>query len=192
MAKISGYGQMNWWGFSPAVDLQDYVKGGGESDQDEGTTKEVRLLLIGAGDPRHILLTLARRHRHKRTRLQIFVLEPHVENYCRLVLLLGAALQHGLGLMKRSHLVLDLWANLKIRSVCEGYLINAARQYSRLTLACSLCVTIHKFSRFFFFFCFYKIFDHVHLMCFSCFISIQVHFFNVISIYTEVTNRSVL
>ena len=43
-------GSVNWWGFSPALDLQAHLP------EAEG---ELNVLLVGCGDARHALKTLA-------------------------------------------------------------------------------------------------------------------------------------
>ncbi|XP_066985902.1 dynein axonemal assembly factor 3 [Macrobrachium rosenbergii] len=117
---MHGHGLFNWWGFSPAADLISY------SNHDR---KEYQLLLVGAGDHRHLLSMIARRKNG--TNLKIFVLEAHVELYARIILLLGVCLRRGLGLHERATLLLDLWGNLTLRPVSKDYLDSVAREYAR-------------------------------------------------------------
>ncbi|KAK3873141.1 hypothetical protein Pcinc_021828 [Petrolisthes cinctipes] len=87
----------------------------------------VQVAVVGAGDPRHLLLTLARggaRGKH----LRMYVIEAQVEVYARLLLLVGTALQLGLGLRERVSLLLDLWANLYLRPTSRTYLELTARR----------------------------------------------------------------
>ncbi|KAK4323674.1 hypothetical protein Pmani_005645 [Petrolisthes manimaculis] len=116
-----GHGLINWWGFSPPVDLLSYNN---EPGLEKGM---VQVAVVGAGDPRHLLLTLARggaRGKH----LRMYVIEAQVEVYARLLLLVGTALQLGLGLRERVSLLLDLWANLYLRPTSRTYLELTARR----------------------------------------------------------------
>ncbi len=55
---VQGLGSMNFWGFSPAVDLLEHIPAGCGDD--------VKILVVGGGDVRHILQTLSRCRRHKK------------------------------------------------------------------------------------------------------------------------------
>ena len=59
-----GLGRVTWWGFSPWTSLA------GRS-----------ALLIGAGDPRHLLSSLAA----SREAREFFILEQNIQGYCRQV-----------------------------------------------------------------------------------------------------------
>ncbi|XP_050716452.1 dynein axonemal assembly factor 3-like [Eriocheir sinensis] len=127
-----GHGMFNWWGFSPPVDLLSCLKEGSTSGGDGGDGGEagevVQVAVVGAGDPRHLLLSLARKNTGRR--LRVFILEAHVEVYARLLLLLGSSLQMGLGLRERATLLLDLWANLYLRPPSRAYLELMGRRMS--------------------------------------------------------------
>ncbi|XP_071515661.1 dynein axonemal assembly factor 3 [Panulirus ornatus] len=118
---MHGHGLINWWGFSPPVDLLNYV------DDEDVPGATVQALVIGTGDPRHLLMTLARKHRK---RLRVYLLEATVEVYARVLLLMGISLQQNLGLRERANLLLDLWGNLYLRPASRDYLENAARRLS--------------------------------------------------------------
>ncbi|KAK7075503.1 hypothetical protein SK128_009878, partial [Halocaridina rubra] len=47
-----------------------------------------------------------------------------------MILLLGVCLRHGLGVMERANLLLDLWGNLTLRPTSRQYLESAAREYA--------------------------------------------------------------
>lgn len=80
---MEGAGNINMWGFSPALDLSvvldaktsavkradaDRAKeGASKAEAGTGSSGQRRLLLVGAGDPRHILLTLSRARRRTST-----------------------------------------------------------------------------------------------------------------------------
>ncbi|XP_045618135.2 uncharacterized protein Dnaaf3 [Procambarus clarkii] len=121
---MHGHGLFNWWGFSPPVNLLSYMDG----KRSLGDTMQV--VVIGAGDPRHLLLMMARYRSSHNPRLRVYVLEAQVELYARVLLLMGASLQQGLGLRERAALLLDLWGNLCLRPTSKGYLELAARRLS--------------------------------------------------------------
>lgn len=58
----------------------------------------------------------------------MYVIEAQVEVYARLLLLVGTALQLGLGLRERVGLLLDMWANLYLRPASRTYLELTARR----------------------------------------------------------------
>ncbi|KAG7163470.1 Dynein assembly factor 3, axonemal-like 1 [Homarus americanus] len=97
---------------------------------ERGEKDTVQMLVAGAGDPRHLLLMLARKRQHKK-RLKVFLLEAHVELYARVLLLVGICLQQGLGLRERASLLLDLWSNLNLRPASRNYLELTAQKLSR-------------------------------------------------------------
>ncbi|KAK8722831.1 hypothetical protein OTU49_012071, partial [Cherax quadricarinatus] len=122
-----GHGLFNWWGFSPPVDLINYIHSEGWCTGGD----DVQVVMAGAGDPRHLLLTLARwRSNNSNCRLRVYVLEAQVEVYARLLLLMDASLQEGMGTRERSTLLLDLWANLYLRPNSRSYLELTARRLS--------------------------------------------------------------
>ncbi|MPC07846.1 dynein axonemal assembly factor 3-like [Portunus trituberculatus] len=122
-----GHGMFNWWGFSPPLDFCSYLKDNA-STADARDREVVQVVVVGAGDPRHLLLTLAKSVGTKR--LRIFILEAYVEVYARLLLLLGAGLQVGMGVRERATLLLDLWANLYLRPTSRTYLELVGRRFS--------------------------------------------------------------
>nr|XP_053654015.1 uncharacterized protein LOC128703400 [Cherax quadricarinatus] len=124
---MHGHGLFNWWGFSPPVDLINYIHSEGWCTGGD----DVQVVMAGAGDPRHLLLTLARwRSNNSNCRLRVYVLEAQVEVYARLLLLMDASLQEGMGTRERSTLLLDLWANLYLRPNSRSYLELTARRLS--------------------------------------------------------------
>lgn len=72
-----------FWGSSPCLDLAAYGVGHGL----------IKILIVNAGDTRHILQTLAKRYRHSYTKIDIYVYEPVVEMYARHVQQIALALE---------------------------------------------------------------------------------------------------
>jgi len=71
------------WGSSPCLDLATYGIGHGH----------VKILIISAGDTRHILQTIAKRYKHLYTKIDIYVYEPIVELYARHIQQIALALE---------------------------------------------------------------------------------------------------
>lgn len=72
-----------FWGSSPCLDLAAYGVGNGN----------IKILIVNAGDTRHILQTLAKRYRHLYTKIDIYVYEPVVEMYARYIQQIALALE---------------------------------------------------------------------------------------------------
>ncbi|XP_041366025.1 dynein assembly factor 3, axonemal-like [Gigantopelta aegis] len=121
-----GLGIITWWGFSPAIDLQE--KGILEtveklSLKEESYPDEVNMLLVGAGDIRHVLKTVAQRGRHKRRKINFYVVETALELYARDMLFMAIALepQSRMGLQEKMELVLELYGNILVRNQSVHY-----------------------------------------------------------------------
>ncbi|KPP59926.1 hypothetical protein Z043_122111, partial [Scleropages formosus] len=142
---MEGAGCVTWWGFSPALDLLS--SGGSPTSQPVRVTVpsqvslvtlsaapfglvspscparqegDVNVLLIGSGDPRHILKTVA--HLGDTDTLHIWVIENSLEVVARQLLLLYLTL--------KTETFLELFGNSKIRSQTEQTLRCVASQLS--------------------------------------------------------------
>lgn len=71
------------WGSSPCLDLAAYGVGNGH----------IKILIISAGDTRHIVQTLAKRYKHSYTKIDIYVYELVVEMYARHIQQIALALE---------------------------------------------------------------------------------------------------
>lgn len=118
-----GYGNINWWGFSPALDLQEIGHGDMCKKHSCAKPEELRILLVGAGDLRHILKTVARRYRHSKRKLKFYVVENSLELYVRDILLMMVALEKPdkMGLQEKTELFLELYGNTLIREQSSTY-----------------------------------------------------------------------
>ncbi|KAK3727693.1 hypothetical protein RRG08_032650 [Elysia crispata] len=118
-----GYGNINWWGFSPALDLQETGYGEMCKKLSCAIPDELHVLLIGAGDIRHILKTVARRYRHSKRKLKFYVVENSLELYVRDMLLMMVALEkpNKMGLQEKTELFLELYGNTHIRKQSSQY-----------------------------------------------------------------------
>lgn len=133
-----GYGHITLWGFSPALDLQEGLSCEGLSRREDGSEDEaldvVNILMIGAGDPRHILKTMAQRHRHPKRKIHIYVIEDNMQLICRHMLLLTLALepQRRMGLQEKSELFVELYGNTLIRQPTLQYLQEKASLFMEM------------------------------------------------------------
>lgn len=72
-----------FWGTSPYLDLAAYGSNDGH----------LKILVINAGDTRHLLQTIAKRYTHSYTKIDVYVYEPIVEMYARHIQQIALALE---------------------------------------------------------------------------------------------------
>lgn len=120
-----GFGAITWWGFSPSLDLQqksitDGIKDVRISDKDEDA---LNVLIVGAGDCRHILKTIALAHRHCKRKINFYVQENNLELYARTLLLMTIALEppSRMGLQDKTELFLEIYGNSLVRQQSMDY-----------------------------------------------------------------------
>ncbi|OWF47948.1 dynein assembly factor 3, axonemal-like [Mizuhopecten yessoensis] len=132
-----GFGTITWWGFSPALDLQDKdvisALKGLRLDSDDGPD-ELRILLVGAGDMRHLLTTVARSYRHGKRKLHFYVIENNLELYARDMLFMTIALetQKRMGLQEKTELFLELFGNILVRKQSCEYVEKMATEFIKM------------------------------------------------------------
>ncbi|KAA0705154.1 Dynein assembly factor 3, axonemal [Triplophysa tibetana] len=143
--SVEGAGCVTWWGFGPARDLLSSdvhtVRSGGE----------LNILLVGSGDPRHILKTLSGitesdvirvsetetlLHMMSQMRsdahvdvLQVWVIENSMEVVARQLLLIYWSLlsPETISVHKKTEVFLEIFGNCEIRSETEEFLKQASR-----------------------------------------------------------------
>uniref|UniRef100_A0A0A1XSY3 Dynein assembly factor 3, axonemal homolog n=1 Tax=Zeugodacus cucurbitae TaxID=28588 RepID=A0A0A1XSY3_ZEUCU len=106
------------------------AKGDNGADGDAtGASKQLNILLFGAGDPRHIIKTMAKMYQRKGSRVSFFVLDGCIEIVARNMLLLGIALEHpeSFHLLRKVHLFMDVFGNALMRPSTHQYLIGKAK-----------------------------------------------------------------
>lgn len=124
-----GWGAVTLWGFSPALDFQEDCACPNTSE--DGELEPLNILMVGAGDCRHILKTIAQRGRHKKRKIHIYVIENNLELIGRHMLLLTLALepQTRMGLQEKSELFVELYGNTLIRQPTLSYLREKANLF---------------------------------------------------------------
>ncbi|XP_060576533.1 dynein axonemal assembly factor 3-like [Ruditapes philippinarum] len=130
------FGSITWWGFSPALDLQDgdHMKAMKDLSLSDAKENELNILLIGAGDLRHVLMTIAKSYRHTRKKLNFYVLESNLELYARGMLFLTIALepQYRMGLQEKTELFLEVYGNILVRKQSEEYIVKMATEFIKM------------------------------------------------------------
>ncbi|KAK7099397.1 dynein axonemal assembly factor 3-like [Littorina saxatilis] len=132
---LDGFGTITWWGFSPAVDLQETGIAELMKKLDFYKSPDtVQILVIGAGDLRHVLTTIARRHRHTKRKLHFFVIETALELYARhmLFLSLGLEMQKRMGLQEKTELFLELYGNTLVRKQTADYVSKMSTEFIKM------------------------------------------------------------
>nr|XP_022322962.1 dynein assembly factor 3, axonemal-like [Crassostrea virginica] len=132
----NAFGTITWWGFSPALDLQnkDLSTKLNELNIGEKEDEEMRILLVGAGDLRHVLTTIARSYRYRKKKLHFYVLENALELYARDMLFLALSLEtpQRMGLQEKTEMFLELFGNLLIRTQSSDYVQKMANEFIKM------------------------------------------------------------
>ena len=130
---MDGLGNINWWGFSPSIDLQKYYYEDSKSSSANHESEEVlNILIIGAGDQRHILETIASRKKYPSKKIiRFFVYEKMLELYARDFLLLNLAIEHPSkrGIQEKTELFLEIFGNLLIRDYTSQLVQSKANEF---------------------------------------------------------------
>jgi dynein assembly factor 3 len=117
---VEGFGSTTCWGFSPALDLAAVAP----------TPECSNILVVGSGDLRHVLMTLA----NSTKPLHFYVAESSLELLARHMLFLTLASEplDQLGLQERSELFLELYGNTLVRHQTSQWLSEKANQLIRM------------------------------------------------------------
>uniref|UniRef100_A0A2C9LU46 Dynein assembly factor 3, axonemal n=1 Tax=Biomphalaria glabrata TaxID=6526 RepID=A0A2C9LU46_BIOGL len=128
------YGNITWWGFSPALDLQETGFHEMCSKLSCAAPDELNILVVGAGDCRHILKTVARSYRHIKRKLNFYIIETALELYARDILMMMIALEQkqNMGLQDKVELFLELYGNSLVRQQSSQYVQRMADELIRM------------------------------------------------------------
>jgi len=143
-AAGEGFGSVTLWGFSPALDLQEDILPQSLSKSDDGPGGELdvcNILVVGAGDCRHILKTIAYQKRHKKKKIHIYVIENNLELLARHLLFTTLALEpaHRMGLQEKVELFSELYGNTLIRQQTLQYLQQKANLFIEMITDLDYC-----------------------------------------------------
>eukprot|EP01062_Namystynia_karyoxenos_P006242 TRINITY_DN12179_c0_g1_i1.p1 TRINITY_DN12179_c0_g1~~TRINITY_DN12179_c0_g1_i1.p1 ORF type:complete len:581 (+),score=180.26 TRINITY_DN12179_c0_g1_i1:83-1744(+) len=125
-------GVENNWGWSPAFDLLEHVPRAvlaGEPDD-----VPVNVMLDSAGDPRHILCTLSRAHRHTARPVHFYAWEPSLHAHARTVFFLEWLFEQARldQLEDLAAQFLELYGNTLIRDAAAAELRRTAKRAAGL------------------------------------------------------------
>ncbi|TGZ44686.1 hypothetical protein CRM22_011197 [Opisthorchis felineus] len=127
--KAEALGNIAWWGFTPAVDLlASYIK-----YFDSRLPNQVNVLVVGGGDSRHILQTIANVAADSVVSATFFITDTCLESYARVMLQLYIALEneHRLNLQDKTETFLELFGNTLLRENVATYLRHVASEFIR-------------------------------------------------------------
>lgn len=117
------------WGHSPALDIQQHIEEAAPSSVTD--LPSVNVLVVGAGDVRHVLRTIAQAYRHSHgRRVHFFVLEPSIEAAARQLLMLTLALEPAevLGPAQKARAFLEIHGNTLIKPNTLQYIRQKSNQ----------------------------------------------------------------
>lgn len=83
------------WGYSYPLDIQTEV-----TLKEDQIIDNLEVLIVGAGDARHIMKTLASSYMHPNRSITYHVIESTLEQVARSILLLSICLEKNLGMYK--------------------------------------------------------------------------------------------
>jgi len=129
---MDAIGVHSFWGFSPALDLQQVhrtvfgaplppgMAGGG--DVPGAPLAPLRVLCVSPGDIRHVLKTVAQRRRHSDRPVHVYLYERTPEVLARHLILLAAATDWAVPLRQRAATWLELFGNALVQARTSRYL----------------------------------------------------------------------
>jgi len=126
---MDGFGNINWWGYSPSIDLLenfDFKLFNPEN------INELNVLLVNAGDQRHILHTIAALKNYSQIKkINFYVYDKMLELYARDFLLISLACEHPSrrGLQEKTELFLDIYGNLFTREFTSNYIETKSNEF---------------------------------------------------------------
>jgi len=132
----SGLGYITWWGYSPALDLINFKGFDGRGNLIDAATKHVKgddinILLIGAADLRHVLLTMANNLAGRNIRF--YIIESSLEVLARHILFLSLIAEPPiqLGNQEKAEMFIELYGNSMLRSQALEYVRMKSKELIR-------------------------------------------------------------
>lgn len=98
-------------------------------------SESMNILIVGAGDCRHIIKTIAQRKRHRHKKIHFYVIENNFELLARHLLLLTLAVEpsHKMGLQEKTELFVEIYGNTLIRQQTYQYIQDKANLFIEMT-----------------------------------------------------------
>lgn len=129
-----GLGSITWWGFSPALNLLEHF----HLMKDSSILKEVNVLLVGSGDIRHVLKTIAQKKRQlgstSETVIHFYILENNLELYARALFLMALVLEspERMGLQEKTELFAEIFGNTLVREHTNSYIQHLSNEFVKM------------------------------------------------------------
>ncbi|KAJ8026548.1 Dynein assembly factor 3, axonemal [Holothuria leucospilota] len=126
---VDAYGAVTWWGFSPCLNMEREVSGvSALSVAAEGSCSMVNILLVGAGDCRHILKTICQAWKRPKRNYTFYVIENNLEVLARTMLFFHLILEgpNEMGLQGKTEMFLEIFGNLLVREQTRDYIASRA------------------------------------------------------------------
>lgn len=90
------------WGYSYPLDLQTEIP-----RREDQILDNLEVLIVGAGDARHIMKTLASSYMHLNQSITYHIIEPTLEQVAKSILLLSICLEKNLGMYNNELILLN-------------------------------------------------------------------------------------
>ena len=124
---MDGLGNINWWGFSPSIDFQSILN----DLENKSDSNELNILLVGAGDPRHILKTFSNQFKKTKKIIRFYIYDCRLELYARYLLLLSLPLEspNKRGIQEKTELFMEIFGNLNVRDQTAQFIKTQAIEF---------------------------------------------------------------
>ncbi|KAK1931528.1 Dynein assembly factor 3 [Phytophthora citrophthora] len=141
-SALMSMGTVSMWGFSPAYDVcsgfsewskSETGNAAASANSDAGSEEKIsaepiNVLLVGPGDVRHVLATIARRRRYEAHRpVHIYIYEKAIETLARDLLLLQVAFNADVPLRQRCNTFLEIFGNARVQERTSAYIEEQAK-----------------------------------------------------------------
>jgi len=134
MALSVGLGHHGFWGYSSSFDFIRAISSTGGIPI-EGEIP-IRILLVNAGDIRHILTTISRRRRHSTLPpIHFYLLDTPIEVLARCLILLEVLHDFEIPIRQRVNIYLEIFGNVKVQERTSRYLEQLGQQLRSLVTA---------------------------------------------------------
>lgn len=121
-------GHHGHWGFSSGFDILELIEKASSCSDSNQSSEPINVLLIHPGDVRHIMITLARRNRHrtntmsKQRPIHFYLFETCTEILARELVLLQIILDFEVPIRQRANVFLEVFGNLKVQKRTSRYI----------------------------------------------------------------------
>lgn len=120
-----------YWGFSEAINLLESFHKHMDLNKEKN---EINILLLGSGDPRHIIKTLSDSFNYPNVKLNFYMVEGISEIIARNLLLTIVALESNktFSLTSKTNLFMDIYGNALTRPITHNYICSRANNLIKM------------------------------------------------------------